>query len=134
MQVPISRDPPDFADLVFADSSTRLRYKRPLVLRTWYNAGLYLDERESSLLPRFWDVVCSGPGALARLCVCLFSLFYLRELVLAAVRLKELSLGFVALRDRFSDLVSDVRNLRILVRIRFSFMPLFSFARYFFCS
>jgi hypothetical protein len=44
-------------------------------------------------------------------------------------RLKELSLEFVALRDRFSDLVSDVQNLCILVRVRFSFMPLFSFAR-----
>jgi hypothetical protein len=39
--------------------------------------------------------------------------------------LKELSLGFVALPDRFLDLVSDVRELRILVRVRFSFMPLF---------
>ncbi len=29
--------------------------------------------KESSLIPRFWDVVCSGPGALPRLCVCLFS-------------------------------------------------------------
>jgi hypothetical protein len=44
-------------------------------------------------------------------------------------RLKELSLGFVALRDRFSELVSDVRKLRILVWVQFSFMPLFSFER-----
>jgi hypothetical protein len=45
--------------------------------------------------------------------------------VLAGVAIERASLGFVALRDRFSDLVYDVRELCILVRVRFSFMPLF---------
>lgn len=86
----ISRDPPDLADLVFADSSTRLRYKRPLVLRTgtWYNAGLCLDESESSLIPRFlgrrlfrtWS-----SSSLVCVCVCVY---FLRELVLAAVAIE----------------------------------------------
>jgi hypothetical protein len=56
---------------------------------------------------------------------------FLESLCWLQWRLKELSLGFVALRDRFSDLVSEVRNLRILVQVQFSFMPLFSFARVF---